>query len=250
MSTGLTALAPAVLEALKRYDTPTLSNAVEAFDIRPRDEGFASWEIRCLFPELGAMVGYAATATIRARGRGEGGSSPIEQAAGSPGAARGSRGVADQSPLWTHVQQVPGPRVVVVQDLDEPPAHGALWGEVNANLFKALGCVGVVTDGSVRDLKEVRELGFHFFARGAGVSHAYVRVESAGEAVSLGGLRIAPGDLVHADQHGVLLVPKEIAAELPAAADRIIEREQAFIGWLRSPDFDPAKVAEMRRIRH
>lgn len=153
-----TELEASVLEALRRYDTPTLSNAVEAFDIRPRDEGFASIEIGCLFPDLGPMVGYAATATIRARGQGS----------------------EDQSPLWAHVQSVPGPRVVVVQDLDDPPAHGALWGEVNANLFKALGCAGVVTDGCVRDLKEVRELGFHFFARGPGVSHAYVRVESAG----------------------------------------------------------------------
>lgn len=246
----MTALEPSVLEALRRYDTPTLANAVEAFDIRPRDEGFASWEIRCLFPELGPMVGYAATATIRARGRGEGGPSPTEQASGSPGAARGVRGEEDQSKLWAHVQEQPAPRVAVVQDLDEPPAHGALWGEVNANLFKALGCAGVVTDGSVRDLNEVRALGFHFFARGAGVSHAYVRVESAGEPVEIGGLKVAPGDLIHADRHGVLLVPAQIAAELPAAADKIIEREQTFIRWLRSPEFDPAKVGDMRRVRH
>lgn len=222
------ALDARVLDALRRYDTPTLSNAVEAFDIRPRDEGFASMEIRCMFPELGPMVGYAATATIRARGRGS----------------------EDQSPLWGHVQTVPGPRVVVVQDMDEPPAHGALWGEVNASLFKALDCAGVVTDGCVRDLSEVRAMGFQFFARGPGVSHAYVRVESVGEPVEIGGLRIAPGDLLHADQHGVLLIPHEIAGELPAAADKIIEREQTFIRWLRSPDFDPARVAEMRRIRH
>ena len=246
----MNALDPAVVEALRRYDTPTLSNAIEAFDIRPRDEGFASLDIRCMFPDLPPMVGYAATATIRARGRGDGGASPMEQAQGSPGAAGGSRGGDDQSALWAHVQTVEGPRVVVVQDLDEPPAHGALWGEVNANVFQSLGCVGVVTDGCVRDLKEVRELGFHFFARGPGVSHAYVRVESTGEPVTIGGLRISPGDLVHADQHGVLLVPGEIAAELPAAADAIIAREQTFIRWLRSPDFDPARLAEMRRVRH
>ena len=217
-----------LLEALRRYDTPTIANAIETFDVRPRDSGFASHEIRCLFPELGPMVGYAATATIRARGRGP----------------------DDQAPLWHHVQTVTGPRVVVVQDLDDPPAHGSLWGEVNANVFRALGCLGVVTDGCVRDLKEARELGFQFFARGAGVSHAYVRVESAGEPVTIGGLEIAPGDLIHADQHGVLLVPAGIAAQLPAAADRIIEREQAFIRWLRSPDFDPARLAEMRSVKH
>lgn len=214
----------AVLEALRGYDSPTLSNAIETFDVRPRDVGFASNDVRCMFPGLGVMVGYAATATIRARGK----------AAGNP------------EPLWNHVQAMPAPRVVVVQDLDEPPAHGALWGEVMANTFTALGCVGAVTDGCVRDLDEARAIGFHFFARGPGVSHAYVRVESVGEPVTVGGLAVGPGDLIHADQHGVLLIPKDIAAELPAAADRVIAAEQKFISWVRSPDFDPGRLAEMR----
>ncbi|HKF78798.1 MAG TPA: RraA family protein [Candidatus Dormibacteraeota bacterium] len=223
-------LASSVLEALRRYDSPTLANAIETFDIRPRDEGFAGMEIRCLFPELGVMVGYAATATIRARGRGE--------------------GASDHSPLWALVRSLPLPRVVVVQDLDDPPGHGALWGEVQSSIYKALGCVGAVTDGCVRDLKEVREMGFHFFARGPGVSHAYVRLESIGQPVRIAGLTIGPGDLIHADQHGVLLIPRRIAAELPAAADRIIEREQEFIRWVRSSEFDPDRLAERRSVRH
>lgn len=218
------------LEALRRYDSPTLSNAIETFDIRPRDEGFASMEIRCFFPELGPMVGYAATATIRALGR--------------------DRGAGDHSPLWALVRSLPEPRVVVIQDLDDPPGHGAFWGEVQSTIYRALGCAGTVTDGCVRDLKEVREMGFQFFARGPGVSHAYVRLESVGETVSVGGLTVRPGDLVHADQHGVLLIPTEIAAELPAAADRIVEREQEFIRWVRSAEFDPDRLAEMRRVRH
>lgn len=214
-----------VLDALRRYDTPTLSNAIETFDIRPRDAGFASMDVRCMFPDLGVMVGYAATATIRARG-----------------AVAGSASL-----LWDHVLEVQSPRVVVVQDLDDPPAHGALWGEVNASIFTALGCVGTVTDGCVRDLDEVRSIGFQFFARGPGVSHAYVRVESVGEAVTIGGLRIEPNDLIHADKHGVLLIPGDIASELPAAADRIIERERKLIRWVRSSEFEPSKLAEMRR---
>ncbi|HLQ62933.1 MAG TPA: RraA family protein [Candidatus Acidoferrales bacterium] len=222
-------LDPAVLEALKRFDTPTLSNAIETFLIRPRDEGFMSMEIRCLFPELGPLVGYAATATIRARGR------PVH---------------GDQTALYQHVREVAGPRVVVVQDLDEPPGCGSLWGEVNATIFGALGCAGCVTDGCVRDLKEARAMGFHFFARGPGVSHAYVRVESAGEPVTVGGLRVSPGDLIHADQHGVLLVPREIAAELPAAAERVITGEQSLLSWVRSPEFDAAELIERRRVKH
>jgi regulator of RNase E activity RraA len=223
-------LDPRVLEALRRYDSPTLSNAIETFDIRPRDEGFASMDVRCLFPDLGVMVGYAATATIRARGQ--------------------SEQEPDHAPLWQLVRSLPAPRVVVIQDLDDPPGHGAFWGEVQSSIYKALGCAGTVTDGCVRDLKEVREMGFHFFARGPGVSHAYVRLDSVGEPVHVGSLTIRPGDLIHADQHGVLLVPTQIAAELPAAADRIIEREQAFIRWVRSAEFDPDRLAEMRRARH
>jgi len=137
----------------------------------------------------------------------------------------------------------------VVKDLDVPPAHGSLWGEVHATIFGALGCVGCVTDGSVRDFDEVRGMGFHFFAAGPSVSHAYVRVEAIGETVEIGGLEIAPGDLLHADQHGVLKIPPEIATELPAAADRVIETEQALLRWVRSDEFDPDRLAEMR-ARH
>jgi regulator of RNase E activity RraA len=222
-------LDPAILEGLKRYDSPTLSNAIETFAIRPRDEGYMSMEIRCIFPDLEPMVGYAATGTIRARGQ----------------TAHG-----DQTALYQHVRDVPGPRVVVVQDLDEPAGHGSLWGEVNATIFGALGCVGCVTDGCVRDLKEARAMGFQFFARGPGVSHAYVRVESAGEPVSVGGLRVSPGDLIHADQHGVLLIPREIAGELPVAAERVIATEQSLLRWVRSSEFDADELIERRRVKH
>jgi regulator of RNase E activity RraA len=222
-------LDPAVLEVLKRFDSPTLSNAIETFAVRPRDEGYMSMDIRCLFPELGPMVGYAATATIRARGRPDHG---------------------DQTALYQHVRERSGPHVVVVEDLDVPPGHGSLWGEVNATIFGALGCAGCVTNGCVRDLKEARAMGFHFFARGPGVSHAYVRVESAGQPVTVGGLRVSPGDLIHADQHGVLLIPREIAGKLPVAAGRVIAAEQSLLGWVRSSEFDADELIERRRVKH
>ena len=217
-------LDPSVLEALKRYDSPTLANAIELFDVRPRDEGYMGHEVRCLFPDLGVMVGYAATATMRARGA----------------------GASDPEPLTSHVQSVPGPRIVVVQDLDDEPAHGALWGEVMATTFTALDCLGTVTNGSVRDLDEAHTIGFRFFAPAVTVSHGYARVEDVGEPVRVGGLTVRPGDLLHADKHGVLLIPHEIAAELPAVADRVIAAEQEFIGWIRSPEFDPAQMPERR----
>jgi regulator of RNase E activity RraA len=221
-----------LLESLARYDAPTLANAIETFDLQPRDVGFADSRIRCMFPELGRMVGYAATATIVARG-----------APGSDWAGAGN------DALYAHVREIDAPRIMVVKDLDDPPAHGSLWGEVHATIFGALGCVGCVTDGAVRDLDEARRMGFHFFAAGPSVSHAYVRVETVGEPIEIGGLLVAPGDLLHADQHGVLKIPLEIAAELPAAADRVIETEQALLRWVRSDDFDPDRLAEMR-ARH
>ncbi|MBV9197628.1 MAG: RraA family protein [Solirubrobacterales bacterium] len=221
-----------LLESLARYDAPTLANAIETLDVQPRDVGFADSRIRCMFPELGRMVGFAATATIVARGK------PGPDWAG-----------AGNDALYAHVRTVRPPRVVVVQDLDDPPAHGSLWGEVHATIFGALGCVGCVTDGAVRDLDEARGMGFHFFAAGPSVSHAYVRVETVGEPVEIGGLVVAPGDLLHADQHGVLKIPLDIAAALPAAAERVIETEQALLRWVRSDDFNPARLPEMR-ARH
>jgi regulator of RNase E activity RraA len=188
-----------------------------------------SMEIRSIFPDLGPMVGYAATGTMRARGK---------------------TAHRDATALYEHVREVPGPRVVVVRDLDDPPGHGSLWGEVQATIFGALGCVGCVTDGCVRDLKEARAMGFQFFARGPGVSHGYVRVESAGEPVTVGGLRVSPGDLIHADQHGVLLIPREIAGELPAAAERVITTEQSLLRWVRSSEFDADELIERRRVKH
>ena len=158
-----------LLQSLARYDSPTLANAIETFDIQPRDVGFADSRIRCMFPELGPVVGYAATATIVARGAPQ----PDWAGAGNDG-------------LYRHVRAIRAPRIVVVQDLDDPPAHGSLWGEVQATIFGALGCVGCVTDGSVRDLDAAREMGFHFFASGPSVSHAYVRVERVGEPCSVG----------------------------------------------------------------
>ena len=216
-----------ILDALRRYDSCTLSNAIETFDIRPRDTGYLSPSIRCIFPDLPVMVGYATTMTIR---------------------ARGNQPRLHDEPLWRHVESVPGPRVVVVQDLDDPPGCGAFWGEVMSSVFTALGCEGTVTNGCVRDLKEVRDIGFRYFAESVGVSHAYVRWEQVGTPVEVGGATVHPGDIVHADRHGVLLIPSEIAKELPAAADKVVEREQNLIRWVRSPEFTIERMAD--RVRH
>jgi 4-hydroxy-4-methyl-2-oxoglutarate aldolase len=225
-----TAVSPEVVAALARYDTPTLSNAIETFDVRPRDEGYMTCEVRCMFPEMKPVVGFAATATVRTH------EPPLTH--------------IEQVVVWRHVQSLPAPRLLVVQDLDDPPGHGAQFGEVQGAIFKALGCVAIVTDGTVRDLEEVRATGLQMFAAGTVASHAYAHFESAGVTVDVGGLVVGPGDILHADRHGVLQIPAEIAERLPEAADRIIAREQKLIGWIRSPEFDPDRLEEMRRVEH
>lgn len=212
----------AELSALKRYDAPTVANAIETFNARPRSAGFMGPEVRCIFPELGVMVGYAVTAKIRA--------------AQQPGPTEKTVSNFD---WWDFILKTPRPRVVVIEDLDDPPAVGSYWGEVNGNIHKALGCAGTVTNGGVRDLNEVGPLGFHFFARHVIVSHAYVRMVEFGASVQVGGLTIRTGDLIHADRHGAQVLPLEIARDIPAAAERVIARERRIIDYCKSPEFTP-----------
>jgi 4-hydroxy-4-methyl-2-oxoglutarate aldolase len=220
----------AVLDELQAFSAPSLSNGIETFDVRPRHEGFADPTVRCMFPELGPRIGYAATATIRA-------------------AAEGDR--ISPSDLWEHVLAIPEPRIVVVQDLDDPPGVGSYWGEVNGSIFTALGCVAVVTNGAVRDLTEMRAIGLQAFAGCVAVSHAYNHLVSVGEPVNVGGLEVRPGDLLHGDQHGVLAIPKEIAGELAAATRLVEEQERGIIEFCRSPEFSVAGLlARARQPRH
>src|SRR2546429_5747471 len=146
---------------------------------------------------------------------------------------------------WKYMLESPEPRVLVLQDMDQPPGAGAFIGEVMATIHQRLGCVGAVTNGHVRDLDEVRALGFHFFAAGVCVSHAYVHLLDFGTPVKVGGLVVQTGDLIHADKHGVLVVPKEIAHKIPEAAAKVTEREQRMIGHCKSPDFS---LEELKRL--
>jgi regulator of RNase E activity RraA len=219
------------LEALRKITTPTIANAIEVFNIQPRNVGFMTPDIRCITPELGIMVGYAVTCTIRA-----------EQPA-PPG-----REVA-RPDWWDYIATVPEPRVVVVQDLDRQPI-GSMWGEVNGSIHKALGCIGTVTDGGVRDLDEVRAMGFHCFASCVLVSHAYVHITDFGIPVKVGGVIVKPGDLLHGDQHGVSTIPLAIAAQIPEAVAKVEARERPLIEACRAPDFSVDKLkAVWRQLR-
>jgi regulator of RNase E activity RraA len=203
------------LATLRRFNTPTIANAIETFHVRPRREGVTAPDVRCLSPELGPMVGYACTATILS-----------DQPAPQP------RGVSRRE-YWEYTRQSPGPKVTVVQDLSETPG-GAYWGEVNASIHQALGSLGILTNGTVRDLDEVARLGFHFFASGVQVSHGWAHLENFNRPVKVFGMLVRPGDLIHADKHGAVVIPSEIAREVAEAARRVELSEKPMLAACKS----------------
>ncbi len=212
-------------KALGRLDACTLANAIERFHERLRNEGFVDHTVRCLFPELEPMLGYAATISIR-------GSAPPTTDGFYP----------DRTDWWDYVLSVPEPRVVVVQDIASRPGLGSLVGAVHMNILQALNCVGVVTNGSVRDIPAARSACFHLFAASVAVSHAYVHIVEVGSPVEIGGLVIRSGDLLHGDLHGVQSIPLPIAPQLPAVAAEITAKEQAIISLCHSPQFSLEKL--------
>src|SRR6516225_7262513 len=165
-----TTVPPDALAELATMSSPSVANGIERFKLRPNDTGYMDGSIICRFPGLGPLVGYAITARIRATGKAE--------------------LLPRTTDLWRHALDIPEPRVVVIEDVDQPPGAGSFWGEVNANVFRALGCRGVITNGGVRDLPEMDALGFHAFSSVLSVSHAYVRVVDVGVPVRVGGLTI------------------------------------------------------------
>lgn len=218
------------IEELRGFDTPTVSNAIERFNIRRRTEGFMNSSVRCMFPEMGRLVGYACTAKISAA------QPPTD---------------AQKELLYAYYQSVldaPSPPIAVLQDVDEAPI-GSFWGEVQANTHIALGCMGLITNGGVRDLDEVRALGFSFFASCVLVSHAYSHVEQVGVPVTFAGLTIHPGDLLHADKHGVALIPEEIAGEVAEACRLAQDAERPVIDGCQSVSGGRVTVQQVRAWR-
>jgi 4-hydroxy-4-methyl-2-oxoglutarate aldolase len=205
------------LEALRKWPTCSLANAIELFNTVPRNEGFMLPEIKCVFPDLPPMIGYAVTAVISAE-------SPIGRRVALPD-------------YWAEIQKIPEPRILVIHDIDRP-SIGSFWGEVNCNIHKAFGCVGTVTDGCVRDLDEVREAGFHFFSPHIAVSHAYIHVIDVATPVKVGGLVVKPGDLLVGDKHGVLSIPLDIARDVPKAVQMMEDWERPVIDFCKSKEFN------------
>jgi regulator of RNase E activity RraA len=215
-----TLLTPEQLEALRQLDACTLANAIESFEARLRNTGYADSSLRCLFPALSPMLGHAVTLKVR------GASPPM-----------GAKAYSQGTEWWDFVLSIPPPRVVVIEDASSRPGNGALLGEVHVNILRNLGCVGAVTNGAVRDLPAVEALGFPFFAGRLSVSHSYVHIVEVGQPVEVGGLVVRSGDLIHGDLQGIQSIPPEIAAEIPAAAAKIKARDRALIALCHSPRF-------------
>jgi regulator of RNase E activity RraA len=215
-------LAPHHLEALGRLSTSAVVDAIETFDVRLRNEGFVDGTIHCWLPELRPMVGYAATVRVR---------TSIPPMVGGA--------YVDRTDWWQRVLAVPAPRVVVIEDTDTPVGTGALIGGVYANILHALGAVGIVTNGAIRDVDELADLGLQAFARRVVPSHAYAHVFEYDVPVRIGGLEIAPGSLLHGDRNGVVAVPEAIAAQIPRAAAARAAQDARIIALCRSPRFSP-----------
>lgn len=208
-----------LIEYLKTVDTPTLSNAIELLDLRPRSAGFAPLTLRCLFPELGRMAGFAVTAQVET----------VTQT--------GPGGPLGHLELYRLLEASPKPSVVVLQEIGGFGDFAAHCGEVMATFFIRLGAVGLVSDCGVRDLPEVRALGFRFFARGACASHANFRIVRAGVPVTICGWPVRPGDIVHGDENGLITVPDTQPEKIREAVEEIRASERRILEFVRSDAF-------------
>jgi regulator of RNase E activity RraA len=219
-------LTAALIAELQSLDTPTVCNALEALVPKRRGYGYTTEPLVCTRPELAPVVAVARTATIRSA---------------HPSDLPGDEARRLSDAYYAYIDLGPKPSVVVIQDLDAQRGYGAFWGEVNSAIHLGFGCLGVITDGSVRDLPDASP-GFQMLAGRVVPSHAYVHVVDFGRPVSVAGMRVRDGDLIHADRHGAVVIPHEVAAGVKAAAALIVRREKVIIEAARKPGFDIDKL--------
>ncbi len=211
----MTALNEHQLKLLRAADSPTVANVIELFGIRSQVAGYANGDIKAIYPELPPAVGYAVTATFRT---------------GYPSGEGESYG--DMPKLIEAALAVPAPKIVVFQDLDDPP-RAATYGEVMATSFQKFGFAGLITSGAARDIEQVRALQFPCWASSTIVSHGYPRIIDIGIPVTIGGLQIKPGDLLHADANGVIEIPHRIAPIVAELCEPFMKAEQEVLGYLQ-----------------
>jgi regulator of RNase E activity RraA len=216
------------LETLRQFDTPTICNAIESFQVRGRIEGFTGMDIRCLVPGLGIMVGYAVTMTVDST---------------TPDAPQTEEGYS----AWLHAMEAaPKPGVLVFQDVGPTPRKSAHFGDVMGTIAKRLGMIGLLTDGGVRDVLELERMGLHLFASGVVPSHGSPRLLAANLPVVIDGVYIQPGDLIHGDLHGVTVIPSEVAGQVAAAAEQVLATEANSKAFVNGPDFTIERLLRRR----
>ena len=229
----MTQLAPSVVAELGRFSTPSVLNGLKRLGQTPMQlQSMDRRAVRCMAPDLGVRVGFAATSTVATRRDGEAPSAEQTREV----TARRDEGILG----------LPEPRILVVENVGDWQGPVCIWGEVTANVNRALGCTAGITNGPVRDLPEMEAVGFQTFAGGPGVGGGYVDFLAAGKPVVVGGVTIEHGDLIHADVHGVVKVPLELAPELPDAIREVEALERRVIDVCRSPDFSPEALAAAR----
>lgn len=222
----MTTLTQSMFDAIARYDTPTICNALELIVPERRGFGFTRTQLNCVRPAMKPMVGLARTATIRA-----------EQ-----GSDQGPEVVAQRrSDYYGYVAGGDLPRIVVMQDLDPVPGVGAFWGEVNSNVHRGLGCPGVVTNGSVRDIDDLAD-DFQVLAGVIGPSHCHVHVVEYSSQVNVHGMVVSHDDVIHADQHGAVIVPADAVGKIPETVDLISRKEKVILDAAKAPGFNIEKL--------
>ncbi len=216
------------LARLCAFDTPTVCNAIEVFEVRPRSAGYMDGRIRACFPEMAPIAGYAATATYR-----------------SAAPAGGGDVYATIDAQVDTFAQIPGPPIVVFQDIDDPTV-AASFGEVMCTTYKTFGAAGLITSGAARDLDQVRDLGFPAFSNGAICSHGYGHIVDLLGPVHVGGIAIYPGDLLHADANGVTTIPTEVAGQLADVCREYVAAEDVVLDYLKAGEATVAGLAAAR----
>jgi regulator of RNase E activity RraA len=217
------------LELLRKYDTPTVCNVVELFDLCPRNLGYLDGRIVACYPKLPPMVGFASTATFRAAA-----------------APRGGNVYSGLDQQIASFAELPGPPVVVFQDLDNPVA-AATFGEVMCTTYKAFGAAGLITSGAGRDLDQVEALNFPCFTAGTVCAHGYCHIPSINVPVHVGGTMVHPGDLLHGDRNGVTLIPLAVASEVAHACAEYVAAEAYVFDYLRAGKVTVKGFSEARK---
>lgn len=206
-------------EFLQSIDTPTVCNLLEIAAPERRGHGYTVRHLHCPFPDLPPMIGFAKTVTMRAKDK-----VPLGEAGY----------MQKRLDYLDYVAAEPRPSWVVIEDLDDEVGYGAFWGEVQSNVHKGLGCVGTITNGSIRDIPMIPP-GFQMLAGSIAPSHAYVHVVEYGIDVNIHGMAVKSGDLIHADRHGAVVVPLNTIDAMKAAADGLAKREARIIEAARKP---------------